>query len=303
MKKRKHSFGPRRTHAPTVDQSRSKVFSYRANQLTTDENKARNRVARTRQMTLRFKWQYVPAMIAFAALFICVVSMVSLSSNAKISVLSSEQTAPGLLRGEAAYTEAAKQILGRSINAKTKLSIDSVSFDRQMKERFPEIAQTSITLPLMGRRPIVELAIVRPSLLISTTRGVYVVDDRGRAIMDAREVKGVTDLKLPVVSDEAGPVVKAGQKILTEQAVTFITTFNKQLQNKGVSVRSISPAPSATEVSVRLNDYQYIVKASLATDPRLAAGRFLALKGNLEQQRISPAEYIDVRVEERAYYK
>ncbi len=59
-----------------------------------------------------------------------------------------------------------------------------------------------------------------------------------------------------------------------------------------------------SELDVRLAGQPYSVKFNLESGTaRQQAGTFLATESKLKSQNVTPAEYIDVRVDGRAYYK
>jgi hypothetical protein len=90
---------------------------------------------------------------------------------------------------------------------------------------------------------------------------------------------------------------------LSPDEVQFITGVLAQLQAKQLAITAVTLPPIAHELHVRIQGQPYYVKFNIQSDARIAAGTFLATKSYLEQGRITPAEYVDVRVEERAYYK
>ena len=58
------------------------------------------------------------------------------------------------------------------------------------------------------------------------------------------------------------------------------------------------------ELDMYLTGQSYYVKFNLAdSSPLQEVGTFLAVRQNLQQQGITPSQYIDVRVDGRAYYK
>jgi hypothetical protein len=54
---------------------------------------------------------------------------------------------------------------------------------------------------------------------------------------------------------------------------------------------------------MHINGAGYFVKFNLHGDAREEAGSYLAVKDYLASNQKTPGEYVDVRVENRAYYK
>jgi hypothetical protein len=71
-----------------------------------------------------------------------------------------------------------------------------------------------------------------------------------------------------------------------------------------MSVGSMILPAGTSELDVHLAGQPYFVKFNLNNnDPRQQAGTFLAAIANLQKNHITPAQYIDVRVDGRAYYQ
>jgi hypothetical protein len=250
----------------------------------------------------RLQWQQIPAILALAVIVICFGYAISLSSDPKIAPISNSSN-NALLHSQKAYHDAAEQILGSSLLNSTKITIDTDHFNDAMKQRFPELSEASITLPLMGRRPIVELAVVQPTLILTNQHGTYVLDSNGRAILSLSSTKSVSNLQLPVVTDQTNLPVSPGKGALTNQDVSFITGFVTELKSKQLQVSSLVLPPVANQLLVHVTGLNYYIKCSLIADPRISAGEFLALKQQLDTAHTPPSEYMDVRLEEKVYYK
>lgn len=306
MGKYSRSFQPRqstRVRAESRD-SRASTFSYRANRMPAEQGRGERTVASQRRRT-GLKWAQLPSILVGLALLISFGYILSLSSNPKVVVRNAaNDPANVFLRDSKVYEQASQKVLRSSLLNKSKVTIDTAGFDRKMREQFPELSIASVTLPLMGRRPIVELVVVEPAMVLSVKGGEsYVLDQDGRAIMTASEAKGLGSLQLPQVSDESGDSFKTGEGVLTKQSVTFITTFVNQLSSKNAKVSTITLPPLASEVQFRIDGQPYYIKASLMSDARQSAGSYLAMKAKLTSDNITPAEYIDVRVEEKVFFK
>jgi hypothetical protein len=54
---------------------------------------------------------------------------------------------------------------------------------------------------------------------------------------------------------------------------------------------------------VRLPGQKYHLKFSMLTDPRQAVGSYLAIRDKLAKENATPSEYIDLRTDEKVFYK
>src|SRR5690606_15622108 len=104
-----------------------------------------------------------------------------------------------------------------------KLTINTGQITRELQERFPELAHVSVVLPIFGSRPAIHIQTARPALVLASgnTGGVFLVDDSGRAIMDAAKVGASVKNKLPVVQDQSGLSVAVGSGALPCSNIDF----------------------------------------------------------------------------------
>lgn len=299
----KKTAGPRRPRTQVEAGNRAPTFSYRANRMPSDQLSGKRGQEVKRRRTPAISWRQLPSIFISLTMFVCFFYLTTLSSDPRIAdqVVSTQKSS--LLREPSVYRQAAQRILERSLVNKSKITFNSSDFDKRMRAEFPEISATAVTLPIMGRRPVVELVIARPQIVLVTAQGSYLVDGQGRAVADAKDIKNLEKLSLPTVGEQAGTTVKLGEGVLPSQTVTFITTFVTQLASRGIKVTSITLPQAASEVQVRFEGAAYALKASLLTDPRQSAGAFLATKKRLDAENIVPSEYVDVRVEEKVFYK
>jgi hypothetical protein len=229
--------------------------------------------------------------------------VLSLGTNPKILTINN-RIDNSLLRPISVYQQSAQRILKSTPLNRSKITIDTGRFSQAMKQQFPELSEVSVTLPIVGHRPLVELAAARPRLILVSQNGeLYLVDSSGRALMKTSDAKGVNELQLPKVIDQSGLSIATGQGALTGNDVAFITTVVLQLQAKHLRIDSIILPPIPSELHVELKGSTYYIKFNLLTDARVQSGTFLAVKDKLASDHIAPKEYIDVRVAGRVFYK
>jgi hypothetical protein len=172
-----------------------------------------------------------------------------------------------------------------------------------MKQQFPELGVVSMTIPIMGREPLVELISDKPTLLITSQDGIFVLNQNGKAIARLKDVPGVANLNLATVNDDTNIPIKVGKGVLSTQDVTFITSLIYQLNAKGITISSIKLPTEAAELRVEIVGQKYFIKFSLMSDPRISAGQFIAVYNKLKAEQGVVKEYIDARVEEKIFYK
>ncbi len=275
------------------------VFSYYSNR---SEQKTPN-IARQKSSSTS-KWQFIkqlPIYLASGAIILCIGYLFTLSSNPKILIFN-ESKLPAI-RSQNEYSRAAHDLLDSSLVNKTKITIATNKLESSLKNRFPELSNVAVTVPIMGRRPVVKLEISPAVLIIRTAGEDYLLSSEGRAIIAADKSSSNTLKNLPLVVDQSDLQIQAGEKVLTSSAVSFIDQLITQFRAKNLTISALTLPPLASELHIKIKGAPYFVKFDLLGDVRLQAGSFIAVKRSLESQGKTPLQYIDVRVEGKVYYK
>ncbi|HET7320321.1 MAG TPA: hypothetical protein VFI84_01895 [Candidatus Saccharimonadales bacterium] len=309
---RKNKTPPARTmrRSPTTEQRSPAAFSYYAQRSDKTGTDGRREAGRPNEAASprvgQLLAQRFGLFILLGVVVAGLVSSLSLSANPRIIAVSGSQN-HYFLHNTATYQEAAAAILSSSIWNHNKITISPSAVGRQLQGRFPELASVSVTLPLLGHRPIIYIQPEQPALVVSSTSsGSYVVDQHGKALLATTQLPPSAALDLPVVTDQTGLTIRSGSQILTTDGVAFIVSVVQQVKAHNIAISSLILPSGTSELDMHLAGQPYYVKfnmhASLA-GARQQAGTFIAVKNRLESQGITPGQYIDVRVDGRAYYQ
>lgn len=241
----------------------------------------------------------LPLILALVVFGLSVLYTTMLTSNPRVTIEGGDGFK--VLRPVDAYQQAAEDILTSSVLNRSKLTINTEGVKKDLQQRFPELSDVEIMLPLTGHRPVIQAISERPALLLASQKGVFVIGENGKVLMKSSDSQSLP--QLPSVRDEANLDIEPGRSVLSAKDVDFITSLYQQFESKQIAVNSLTLPVLASELHVRLSDQPYYIKFSLLTDPRIVAGQYIALKKKLDSDRIIPTEYIDSRVEERIFYK
>lgn len=227
-----------------------------------------------------------------------------LSREPKIMITAGSDSRRLSLRSEDEYALAAREELARSFTNANKITINAGGLAEAMEARFPELDRVSVVLPFIGRQPVFYIQPARPALLLKGPDGaVFILDDSGRAIMNAAKVPQAGKLGLVVVEDQSGLPLDLGKSVLPSDDIAFITEVQGQLKAKNLKIVAMVLPPGTSELDVRIEGKPYMVKFNLRGDARAEVGSLLAVKQHLERENKTPGSYIDVRVDNRAYYR
>ena len=282
---------------------RPSVFSYRASRSSVENNLGRGQTKPPedrRTPTGKTRLKRLIRVIVILGVVVLVGSNLLLSADAKVVMVAASNT----FRDPAVYQKAASDAFLSSKFNTNKVTVDAGGIRESLMKTFPELADVSVSLPLIGRQPVVYLEPSTSRLIVQTVVGeVFVLDDTGRAVAAGPVVDSLREAGLPEVKDENQLDVSLGSAVLPSTSVAFITEVAQQLKAKGVTIASLTLTNTPSELHVRLSEVGYYIKFNTRGDARVAVGSLLALKQYLESQHKTPAEYIDARIENRAYYK
>jgi len=231
-----------------------------------------------------------------------VINVLSLSKDANV-VLVNGQGSQKLLRPLATYQQAADRQLAGSIWNRNKITIDTAAVSRSLLQQFPELSSVSVTVPLLAHRPLVYVQPAQPTLLLIEGNGSFVIGSNGKALLAATGA-AAEQAGLPVVDDQNGLNVRLNHQALSANSITFITTVIGELAAKQFAVSGMTLPPGGAELDAHLAGQPYFIKFNLeSTNAKGEAGTFLATITQLRRQNVTPSQYVDVRVDGRAYYK
>jgi len=206
-------------------------------------------------------------------------------------------------RNKADYQKSAERILGGSIFNRDRITINTVHIENEIMAEFPELGQVSVSLPVFGRNPVISIVAKQPAMALTSQQGAYVLDANGVVMARASSITGFDNIKLPIVNDESSLTVEIGKGVLTSQQVDFISVLVTQLNLNKKQVSSVTLPPIINQVQIKLKGFNYYIKFDMQNDPKTSAGAFIALSKRLAKDGATPAEYVDVRIEDRAFYR
>lgn len=277
------------------------VFSYYQNRVIPSEDSVSATKQRESKQIKALRTKHIPTIIVLIVILLCFGYILGLSQDPRVVIVNQQdQATQSLLRPIETYQKAGEEILKKSPLNKTKLLINTASVQRDVQSQFPEIAKATVSLPLINRRPVLYLQITQPVFLLRYNQDTYALDEQGRIIM-----KGDSTLphsELVIIEDQNSQDPEVGKAFLPANYIKFMQEVSGQLKARGQTFSFILP-PLANEVYIKPSDKPYFVKMTFNGDARTQAGTYIATREKLEADKITPSEYIDARVDDRAYYK
>lgn len=294
---------PKEETVRSVSQHRQNapVFSYYSSRNRASAPVGRNHNHDAKPKSARRLAYQLPAILTAAIILFSLAYLSTLTTSPKI--VPYVESTPNLLQDSKVYAAAAADILDDSILNRSKLTIDTDKIAAELKQKFPELAEVSVVMPLAGRRPIIELQPADPALIIAAESGVFILNADGRAVMDARKAPAGLTENVPLLADETATPVELGSLALTKDMVAYVNNVSHQLRSADMEIESMVLPTLPHELHLRVVGEEYYVKLNTLGDARIQSGAFLAVHESLSKQNQLPAEYIDVRLEDKVFYK
>ena len=207
---------------------------------------------------------------------------------------------------KASYQQTAQQFTKAHFGARFMISLPSEALANDLMSRHPEIQKVTVKSQIFSRNPQLFIAFRQPVLLWKTSKQQqsYYVDSQGKAF--DRNVFGKDD-SLVKVNDASGIPAELGSAVVSSRQIKFLGVLVGQVQARSdgkVKVNKITfPASSTKEVDVNFNDKSYFARVYLDRLPEEQASELVTSINYFTEKNIAPAEYIDVRVKDRVFYR
>lgn len=303
LKRKKNMPEQGRTQREPVSRGNAPVFSYYSKRSGETEVRSRSQQMETKRTRDRSLWlKYFPLLLSLGIVLLAAAYLTTLSTSPRVTIERNKDRLT-VTQPTHVYETAAATILQRSLFNQSKLTINTDEVADALKAQFPELGDLVVTIPLIGRKPVIQTQPSTPSLILTGQSGSFIIDDNGRAVLASNQLASSIRDKLPVVSDGSEANVELGKQILTTDLVAFVTALQHQFAAKNTRVESYSFPALANELHVKVAGEGYYIKFNTDIDARQQIGTYIAVKERLENDNKLPSEYIDVRVEERAYIK
>lgn len=298
--------GGRRRRQP-VDASKGASFAYRSRrpdqEASTGRNPSRESADAEPRNLGHFLLQRFGLIILLLALVFSVSNALTLSGDARIVMLKGDGSSP-FLHDKQSYTRTADKLLAASVWNRNKITVNTGAISKGLLQRYPELSDVSVTLPLISKRPTVYVQTAQEALILKAADGSFVVGTDGKKLLSADDLPSADRHKLPVVTDESGLGAGFSQQVLSSGDVGFIRTVHAELAARHVGISSMDLPAGKSELDVHIAGEPYLVKFNLESGTaRRQSGTYLAVRAELKHSRTTPSQYIDVRVDGRAYYK
>ncbi|HSX07220.1 MAG TPA: hypothetical protein VLG92_05885 [Candidatus Saccharimonadia bacterium] len=230
----------------------------------------------------------------------CVIKVLWLSTDPRVIIVGNTTTSSVYAESAAKYELTARTFLAGSVANRSKITADLDGTARKLEHAFPELAQVTVSIPLVSNRPVVYAEIAQPSLTLQMSQGNYALNKAGVVLARTPKVAA----RVPVVVDQSSVAPKLGTQYLPSSAVSFIQTVEYQLRSAHMTIDTfVLPPGSPYELDVHLSSQAFLVRFNLEENALVQSGSAIATIQHLTAEGNLPKAYLDVRVPGRVYYK
>lgn len=285
----------------------TEVFSYHAHRSGSTANVGRLDAAAIESLhpVARTRWYAATwAVVAvFGVLLLAVMALTALGGQPRV-VLKSTASSRYFLQDESVYRQAITKYLRSSLLHQNKLTLNEADLARTIAHDYPEIKSVVVHKPLIGTSPEVTLTPYDASYILTTTAAdAVILDENGHAMVPAGRVADSAGMGLLTIQDKSGRAVAPGAQALPRTTIQFIDTVAAVLKSQNIAITNLVLPAASSELDVYLTGKPYYAKVNLQGDARLQAGTLVATAKQFEKDKVTPMQYVDVRVPGRAYYK
>ncbi len=298
-----------RTRRPVDTGSRpiTSSYSYRTSRSEATDNVGRNinrpdEPKPAQKSLIRAIFQKFGLLILLIVAVVSLISFLIVSPSVKVVNLGQDISTGGV-HSQQEYANYANTLVKSSILNSNKITINTTAINQSLIKKYPELASANVSLSLFARRPTLYIDTSNQALVLLSPNGTYLINERGKAVALVENPQAAAGADLAIVNDLSGIPTGINKQVLSSKYVHFIETVYKQLKAKGYNPSVMTLPANSSELDVTLEGQPYMVKFNLRSNTaREQVGTFLATISKLKSQSITPSQYVDVRVDGRAYY-
>lgn len=184
-------------------------------------------------------------------------------------------------------------ILDSSALGRNSLFMSTSRLEKQLGARLNTLSRVTVSRTLFGGLNV-RVEEHRPAIRWKSSSSVFVLSTDGRAYAEAT----ASDKNLPIVEDSTNLPVEIGSKVVPASFVAFTTSLKQQFAGLKLGIISISVPATTNELYVK-TDKGYETKLDTT---RSIEDQLIDLKAVLAK-KVTPKEYVDLRIAGRVFYK
>lgn len=197
-----------------------------------------------------------------------------------------------------------EQIASQTLS-KFKPLFDEGTLEGYLKQEMPLLGSVSVSAPLFSRNIRIEPSFRSPVFVWEDTRHskVYLIDKEGVVVAEAGTV--TTDNFIRII-DNSGVEAEVGKPILPAAVSEFLVELTNRIKSDtSLNILRIEPTDSTKvyHVYVKASPKPYFIKVSTLRTAEQHVNDLKPVLKLLNDKNIQPSLYIDLRINDRAFFK
>lgn len=217
----------------------------------------------------------------------------------------------GLFRIDSINVQGPNNKLSDDINREAELYLDSRILGRNWLFLSTKDVKESLNNTFTGQESITVDKVFPNKLLIKTDEAraavvwktgpkSYRLSSSGKVVSELGANESISSL--PVVTDTNNIPVQIGERVVANDFNVFITKLYEYLRSANMEIEQLTVGSTTAEVAVKLKDgYELRFSTVSSVDSQIKS--FQAVQDLLKEQNKKPQQYIDLRIDGKAFYK
>ncbi|MCA9309436.1 hypothetical protein KC973_03595 [Candidatus Saccharibacteria bacterium] len=252
------------------------------------------RRARARQMRLRRGIVAIALVVAMTVVY--GLSIRSVRVQAAVSTTH--------LRQE--YKQRIESYIASKVALRQSWLVDDAQLLEYIQEEYPEVKVVSTEArSLVGGALDATIRFREPKYIWRAANGTKFIDKDG-VLFSVNAFTNVDVGSLPVVEDQSPAGSEDGSAVISSKVgeyIAYIYTDVPRLFGPSAQVISVTLPPRARAINAKVSTVPYAIKLSTERGIEQQVAELNELVAYFKDAGIQPAEYVDVRIENKAFYK
>ncbi len=184
------------------------------------------------------------------------------------------------------------------------LTLDERSVTSRIRDKRPDILAVRYSFSPFRGTLNVDL-VQSPTVLIVQNKDNYAFLNLDGVVSQVKhEAPSTYELNVyPLLVDDSSLSMESGKVYIPKDIVVFIRDVEKAAKGKTLEKHAYSLPTVPREIRVKFVDVPYYIKLSTMQPARDQLQAIVDIRSYLKKSSMTPTEYVDLRVPEKAYYR
>ena len=184
------------------------------------------------------------------------------------------------------------------------LTMDEKEASARIRDKRPDILAVRYTFSPFHGTLNVDLVQSPVVLIVQNKEQFAYLNLDGVVSQIRRDPPSDDELRVyPLLVDDSSLPIEMGKVFIPKDIVEFIRDVEKAAQIKSLETHTYSLPVVPREVRMKFADASYYIKLSTMQPARDQLQAVVDIRNYFKKNKITPGEYVDLRVAEKAYYK